>query len=248
VQGAIAAGATVARDRGVGLLAGSLGVGLVGVVGAVYWRGHRRRVEQRDFRVRLARDLHDELGSNLAAIARLGEVANLEASDASSASDWDSVRQLAAECIQAMQESLWLLGGRQAPGGDLLDRLEQTAGRMLPGVELRWQRTGESVSGQTDETLHRELFLTVKELLANVTRHAHATRVDCVASVVDGRLTLRVADNGRGFEPAAGQRGMGLDNARRRITKLKGSLTVNSAEGCGTQVEIRLPIGARKGR
>ncbi len=90
----------------------------------------------------------------------------------------------------------------------------------------------------------RALFLTTQEALANVARHARASRVVVRLERQDGHIHLTVEDDGRGFDVAA-QRlsvGHGLSNMQSRAEALRGHFQVTSAPGKGTKVHIALPL------
>ena len=76
-------------------------------------------------------------------------------------------------------------------------------------------------------------------------KHAMATEVMVSLNYVNAeQIVLRVGDNGRGFEPeaAADSGGMGLTSMRERAESLDGELTIQSAPGQGSTVEVRLPL------
>jgi len=84
-----------------------------------------------------------------------------------------------------------------------------------------------------------------REALANVVRHAQATAVEVGLAYAPGGVTLRLTDNGRGFEPVAvGEDGhYGLLNLHQRAEELGGILTITSASGVGTRLVVSLPSG-----
>ncbi|MCR9198250.1 MAG: histidine kinase [Planctomycetaceae bacterium] len=233
---------------------GGTGLLLVGLAtgGASLIRRRREAAEKRRFRMRLARDLHDEIGSNLAAIARLGEVVTLESSDSQAQEDWQAVRQLALECTDSMRDTLWLLGGSRYDGGTLYERLQTTARRMLPHIALTWEASASLPPVAHDSELSRDLYLIFKEMMANVTRHARATEVTVRLQAGretpvagdrggDGWLTIQVCDNGVGME--AGQSsGMGLGNIRQRTRRLNGHFSLHSVPGEGTHLSLQVPV------
>ncbi|MHB8731234.1 MAG: HAMP domain-containing protein [bacterium] len=92
-----------------------------------------------------------------------------------------------------------------------------------------------------------QLVLIVREALANVIRHAQATRVTVQAAVADDVLTLRVRDDGRGFDPAglSSRYGLGLGSMAERARAIGGRLRVTAAPGAGTTVEVSVPRPAR---
>lgn len=215
-------------------------------------RRRREAVEKRRFRMRLARDLHDEIGSNLAAIARLGEVVALESGDEQQQGDWQAVRQLALECTDSMRDTLWLLGGPRYDGGTLYDRLQSTARRMLPHIAITWEASPSLPQVTHDSELSRDLYLIFKEMMANVTRHARATEVTVRLlagresttadhRARDGWLTIQVSDNGVGMTSSQSP-GMGLGNIRQRTRRLNGHFSLRSAPGEGTHLCLEVPV------
>ncbi|HEY2733396.1 MAG TPA: ATP-binding protein, partial [Polyangiales bacterium] len=91
---------------------------------------------------------------------------------------------------------------------------------------------------------HTALFQAISELLANVAKHAGAKQVEVSAAISgDGRLCVRVLDDGRGFEPGSVERGFGLFNVERRMACLGAELQLESRVGFGTCATLRLPVG-----
>jgi signal transduction histidine kinase len=88
------------------------------------------------------------------------------------------------------------------------------------------------------------VYFCVLEALQNVAKYAHARSVDVRLEASKGSLEFEVADDGRGFDPAAAS-GSGLTNMRDRLEALRGSLVIRSAPGSGTTVVGRVPVGER---
>ncbi len=88
------------------------------------------------------------------------------------------------------------------------------------------------------------IFRILQESLTNVARHAHASRVDVTLDGADGELTLTVRDDGCGF--AAGDprkpNSFGLVGLRERAYLLDGEISVDTAPGKGTVIEVRIPL------
>ncbi|GAF99157.1 unnamed protein product, partial [marine sediment metagenome] len=110
------------------------------------------------------------------------------------------------------------------------------------GIEVHWQG---QTAGDLSLTLTHEqaLFRIAQEALANVARHAQATRVTVELHATLETVTLQVADDGRGFDPSAAQTEatMGLQGMRERLAGLGGTLTVDTALGAGTRLVAHLP-------
>ena len=113
------------------------------------------------------------------------------------------------------------------------------------GLEVRFKArgtTGERFPTEVETALYR----VVQEALANVVRHAGATRVDVLAERRGDRVMVMVEDDGVGFEPeTVGRRGvdcLGLLGLEERADALGGTLTVESAPGAGTTIVVEVPI------
>jgi two-component system sensor histidine kinase DegS len=84
--------------------------------------------------------------------------------------------------------------------------------------------------------------MAVKEALNNALKHAAASEVRIGLAITDGRMTITITDNGRGF--AVGQaraRGNGLDNMRQRLAQIGGHLLLESQPGRGTRIQMEVP-------
>jgi len=87
------------------------------------------------------------------------------------------------------------------------------------------------------------LYRTAQDALNNLVKHAQANQVDIHLHCDHGTLTLEVQDDGVGFDPQAEYPGhLGLHTMRERVTRLGGTLEINSAPGLGTMVRVRIPI------
>jgi signal transduction histidine kinase len=140
-----------------------------------------------------------------------------------------------------MDEIVWTIN----PKNDTLDHL---ANYIFQYAQEYFQDTGVScrldVPAQLpDRPLSTEvrhnLFMAVKEALNNALKHAAATEVRIGLGLMDGRLTITIADNGRGFAvgPARGK-GNGLENMNQRLEHIGGRLVLDSEPGRGTSIRL----------
>ena len=224
-------------------LAGALGALALASLAAWLLALRRRRARELDgLRRRLARDLHDEIGSNLAAIARLSELGADAAPAAGQGEDWREVGRIAHESMDGMREVLWLAGAREEAGPDLASHLQRLAERMLGGVAVTWTAPPAAIPADWTPAARRELFLIAKEALANIVRHAQAGAVELGLAVVGDSARLEIRDRGRGFDPAAVRGGVGLASLRERARRLGGRLAIESAPGRGTLIRCTVPL------
>ena len=88
----------------------------------------------------------------------------------------------------------------------------------------------------------RDVYLIYKESMNNVHKHATAANVWINIHRQNGNLHLKIKDDGKGFEPSIITDRNGLKNIRSRTEKWKGSLSVKTAPGSGTDIEIIIPL------
>ena len=202
-------------------------------------------------RGRIARDLHDDLGSTLTQIAYLGDtLLNRPGLAPDLAGDIDKMRATAIDATRTLDEAVWAVDPAQDTLESLAGYLAGLAQQLLTdaqvGCRLDIPDTLPPLAVPSDVRHH--LFLAVKEALHNVIRHARATEADIRLTVQPPDCRLVIADNGRGFETeAAGARaggGHGLGNIRKRLEAIGGRCEIRSRTGSGTEIELnwRLPL------
>lgn len=204
----------------------------------------QRALEQE--RGRIARDIHDDLGSSLTRIVMLSESARTGIDPPEQvASHLEEINQTSRELTVRMSEIVWAVN----PEHDTLDSFATFAGNharaflQRAGVRCRLDVPVALPPLPVDSAVRHQLFLAFKEAVHNAVRHAGATCVGIILAITDGRLTLAVQDDGRGFDPdAVAGRGHGLANMARRLADLGGECTVDSAPGKGCTVRLRVPL------
>lgn len=200
-----------------------------------------------DERNRLARDLHDSVKQQVfATIMQLGAARTLierdpQAARAHIAEAEGLAQQTGAELSLLIHElrpvALDERGLAEALRNYAADWSRQS------GIAAEVQAAAEpALSPATQNALLR----IAQEALANVARHSKATAATIALGATDDLVTLTVADNGCGFDPAAISKGVGLDSMRERAEALGGSLRAGGAAGGGTSVVASVPTGDDK--
>ncbi|MFF6996327.1 GAF domain-containing protein [Streptomyces sp. NPDC008313] len=209
---------------------------------------HRRDAERvlvLDDRDRIARDLHDLVIQRLFASAlslqsTLGRVADRpEVGERIErvVDDLDDTIKVIRSTIYALSEQ-----DRTRGGGRLRSRV---VAAVEPAAQALGFTPALRMTGLLDTNVPAghagHLLAVLGEALSNATRHARATAVDVGVDVTSTTLRLRVADNGRGIDPAVTRRS-GLANMRRRAEELGGTCGLHANEPSGTVVEWAVPL------
>lgn len=208
---------------------------------------HERAVERE--RARIAKDIHDDLGTSLTRIAMLSQSAMNKAEPTKApTSELSRIYDTARSMTDAMDEIVWAIN----PSNDTLESLAAYFAEFvqefltpaglsfhldIPLALPRWNISSE---------VRHNLFLAFKEALNNVVKHSAATEVKVTLEVRGGGFVLSVEDNGSGFTPGSGRLGNGLSNMRRRLEELHGRCIIDSQPGRGTRVAFELELKCEK--
>jgi signal transduction histidine kinase/ligand-binding sensor domain-containing protein len=219
------------------------GASLVGLAYSAHTYRLRHILAVQRIRTRLAADLHDNMGSGLAEIAIVAEVAKQKAQP-QEALAMELVAERARELRATMGDIVWSVDPASDNLTGVIRRWRLAAANLLNNVSLVFNAPPES---QTDSIAmrpdqRRHLLLLFKEAITNVARHANAASVSIDVTLADGELRLSVQDDGRGFSVAENSWGNGLRGMAHRADELKGRFEIQSNTGAGTRVDVRLPV------
>ena len=236
------------------LLCGLSALGTVAGVQAYRLRWQRRllRLEHgqalANERTRIARDLHDDLGTALTGAALELEVLRRESHGDEPVADQlrhtaDGIRAMA----DRMREVVWAVNPHCDKVSSLASFLEQQAAQFLraDGLRVRLDFPEDIPSLAMKTEARHQLALGVREALVNVVRHARAMQVELVLRLESGAVRVEVRDDGVGFDAGrpAGP-GHGLENLRHRLKLVGGRFEVRSTPGQGTVASFRVPLGS----
>lgn len=207
-------------------------------------------------RMRIAQDMHDEIGGKLSRISFLSDMACQNVSPTSEAGQQiDQVSETAREVIRTVDEIVWAV----SPRNDTLDSAIHYVCRHaeeffeLTPIELALELPGDVPVCRLSAEVRHNLFCAVKESLNNVLKHAQATKVRITFAVRPHEFEVAVTDNGCGFEATdvlqpsgngkpAMHAGDGLLNMRERLESVAGRCAIESAGGRGTCVTFTVPL------
>ena len=229
------------------LYGAGLAVVLIALGAVIVILAQRRRavLAAEELKRRIAGDLHDELGASLSHLALQSDLARSRISEGDPVAErLASISDSARETLDNMRDVVWLLAPVAGSWTDLETRMENIAERLLEGVAHRFESEGHPPAGSPPIEWAREIVLFLKESLTNAQKHAGATSVTVRIDWSDSTLTMRVGDNGSGFDlssPETG-RGRGLLNFQARARVLGGTCHIESAPGAGTNVILEIPL------
>jgi ligand-binding sensor domain-containing protein/signal transduction histidine kinase len=197
-------------------------------------------------RARIATDLHDDIGSSLSQISILSELVRqrLNGGDPRVSQPLAEISNVSSEMVASLSDIVWAINPRHDRVSDLSARMRRFAFDVLQarGIELRFKAEGHQERLRTSPDFRRQVYLIFKEAVNNSARHAGCTKALIELHVGEGRLELRLSDNGRGIEPSCAGTGNGLVNMRKRAADLGGRLEIKSEPGHGTDLTLCVPL------
>jgi signal transduction histidine kinase len=206
---------------------------------------HQRELEQE--RLRIARDIHDDLGARVTQISMLSAMAPDNSSFPQNArADFDRISQMSRDLISALYETVWAVSPENDNLYALGNYLRQITSQLCELAQLRCRLHIPTLPREvpvSSQTRHN-ITMAVNEAVHNVIKHANAAEVIVRVTFAGGLFTVSIEDNGCGFQAGGEPSGNGLVNMKRRLEDLGGSCVIESEPRHGTSVHLRLTIEA----
>lgn len=209
-------------------------------------RRRRARHEQQQAvlkeRLRIADDLHDDLGAGLSTLRLRGELALRRVSDPEQRRALEDFSSLANELTQNMRGILWAIGTEQTSLRHLVEHVTSQSREFLSGSGVSVNiEVGELPEREVSAEVRRNLSLVMKEVLNNVLKHARAANVYITITWNDA-LIIAVRDDGIGMAEVAEGRGQGSRTIRQRVEALGGKAVCERPAEGGTAWRFSIPL------
>jgi ligand-binding sensor domain-containing protein len=216
-------------------------------VGVLLFTAHRYRVGRvlkiERTRTRIARDLHDDIGSRLSSIALMIDMLIKRGRLPDDANDeLQNISGTTRDMIDSLRDVVWVIDPEHDKLGTMVDRMKATADTMLQNVDRTFQTDISGVYEQVSMDFKRSVLLIFKETLTNIVKHARASNVQVSVTEYDGVFRMVVRDDGIGFDTAGTYDGNGLKNMKYRAEQIYGALTIHSDSDSGTTIDLTVEL------
>ncbi|WP_298549026.1 sensor histidine kinase [uncultured Aquimarina sp.] len=189
-------------------------------------------------RKRIAQDLHDSIGGNLAAInLKLGSVKKQN-------QEFSLIKKQIDETYRLVRKISHNLIPDNFYGNRFTEVLEEYLNDLVKANNLRMTFSAfpKKEIDVIDEKLSVEVFRIIQELLTNTFKHAKATAITVQIDLLKDNIHIMYEDNGVGFVPDPNKEGIGLRSIRNRLKKLDGKIMVDSVVNRGTILDIEIKV------
>ena len=202
----------------------------------------RQIIKMERLRLRIAADLHDDVGSTLSSIFLMSEMAGAEDKQSRLLEALRKIGDNSRDILNSMDDIIWSVNPQDDSLSSLIVRLREYAIPVCESRNISLAMHVEEAVGHIklgmDE--RRNIFLIAKEAINNAVKHSGGTKIDVTFNVYHKQIEASVADNGRGFDPQSPSSRNGLVNMRRRAGQIESELRIDSAKGRGTSILLRV--------
>jgi signal transduction histidine kinase/ligand-binding sensor domain-containing protein len=191
-------------------------------------------------RLRISREMHDDIGAGLTQITLISEAAKQSAENKSPLTEIaDTSRRL----VGSMSEIIWSLNPEHNTLDQLFSYLREQLNKLLEysGAQYSISFPENNHDVLLNNAQRRNLLLVTKEIVHNAIKHSQAKKIIITCTLEGKHLKFSIQDDGRGFDPQQKTKGNGLRNIRRRIEELQGQLEIESSVA-GTLFKYTLPV------
>ena len=212
---------------------------------------HKLRVNKllavEKLRNRVARDLHDDMGSTLSTINILSAMAKSKLnSDKVKTSEYiGKISENSQRMMEAMDDIVWSIKPTNDSMQRIAARMREFATNVLEAKDMgvRFIIEDKVYDIKLDMEARRDFFLIFKEAINNAAKYSKATHVNIHLTVAGSMLVMEVKDDGKGFDVKMAINGNGMGNMQKRADSLNAKLNILShEEGGGTIIKLTVPV------
>ncbi|WP_170134724.1 sensor histidine kinase, partial [Marinirhabdus gelatinilytica] len=194
-------------------------------------------------RLRISRDLHDNIGSQLTFVT--SSIDNLqyalEIGNEKVTQKLGDISEFTTQTIYELRDTIWAMNKTQVTAEDLQVRIANfidKAGKAAEGVTFNFE-VDEGVSEKTFTSVEgMNVYRIIQESVNNALKHAQASKISVVMKQSEKGTLVEITDNGVGFNEAEIEAGNGLANIRKRARDIGGKAQIVSENGNGAKITI----------
>ncbi|MDR8390543.1 histidine kinase [Aliifodinibius sp. S!AR15-10] len=208
---------------------------ILAVAGIIYFIYHyyrvRKMVEIERMRVRIASDLHDDVGSSLTEIALQTDFLQTTKLRDDVKKSLSQIGDQSRKIVSSLDDIVWSIDARNDTLGDLTDRMQDYVNNVLPGKEISYQFNRLDMDEKLTVPMKENIYLIFKEAINNIAKHADATKVEVELKNDNGSFDMYIRDNGSGIGEQARKSGHGLRNMQMRARRIDADIDFENGTG-----------------
>lgn len=206
----------------------------------------RQKMRTQQVQDKIARDLHDDVGSTLSSIAILTQVAKNQLTNSPEKAQilLNQISENAQEMLENMSDIVWTNKTLNDNFEQLIIRMQEFTAKMLEPKNIDYQffadETLKTIKWSSQK--YYDFYMIFKEAINNVAKYSEAKILIISLLKEQSSLILIIKDDGKGFDQKHQKLGNGILNMKKRAEQLKGIFEIESNIGHGTKIEVKIPI------
>jgi len=208
----------------------------IGLPTQIYRHRVERLLEMERLRVRIASDLHDDIGATLTKISLHSELIEESNEPGEIRESLRKIGAMSRELVTTMSDIVWSIDARNDTLGNLIDRMRDFATSVLTvqATEIDFNCAGLDMQKKLPVDFRQNIYLIFKEAINNIAKHAEAARVEVQIKNANGHFNMSIRDDGKGWREHEYARlsGHGLRNMKMRAARIGGDLNISRNGGC----------------
>lgn len=211
----------------------------------------RRDKEARNEKELLSRDIHDSIGGRFSNAIMMIDLIGKEVADIAGTERLDNLKILASEGLAELRDIIWTLEEDEYNLSDTVCHIKEKIKDRMDGRGTRCETVVDIKDGTlpVPASVRLNIVRFIQEALTNVNKYAQAGIVKISITENEKRLTVKVKDNGTGFDPATIQtKGYGLRNIKSRCEEMGSKLCIYSEPGKGTELAVEIALATASPR
>ncbi len=196
-------------------------------------------------RLKIANDLHDNLGSILATLKlNFQNLYSQKDNNENGQELFDKTNELIEEAYQKVRGMAHAKNAGVIGSEGLVPAVQNIAKKIAIPGKLKVQVIPFGMTKRFENAMEVNLFRMIQEILTNAIKHAEATEITISLTQDEDSINIIIEDNGKGFNPKSitKKEGMGLSNITKKVEQLNGTFNIDSFEGKGTTILIDIPL------
>lgn len=203
---------------------------------------HTRLIENE--RLRIAMDLHDDIGTRLSRISLAASHAGMKSSDQNSTKSFQEITELTGDLAGSLSETVWMLSPKNNDLESLIVFLSRIASELCRAGDFRCRIHAPPLNDDIAiaQEFRHHFVISVKEAFNNALKHSQGSEIQLEMKIENENLCVSLSDNGIGFEESKTTTGNGLGNLKARMRDLKGSCSFHNSESGGSKIVMKAPL------
>ena len=218
---------------------------IAGVIYGVYYYRLKSLLAVERMKLRIASDLHDEVGSGLSSIALTSDILEQQYNRGDIKPHLLSrIKKNARNLAATLDDIVWLINPEKETLGDFLMKSKTLSQELLNDIYINFNDIilDDDKKRMLTPEQKRNLFLFIKEAVNNIVKHADAKNVNMIFKLVNSQFYLTIKDDGKGFDTYLKTTRNGLASLKNRAEILRGKYTIFSKINEGTTIELQIRI------